>query len=375
MKKSYFFLIFIICLIVQAFTGYSSPVRVAASAYPILVEADDQKTASELIFFSDSFLSYLRDKWDIVPIDLPALKIIASHKTGLSAQTDPMTSSRTFAIDPESDDCLRNLSVYLCNQFIRNIFHKRLNYNSELIIPRVIPEGIVGAYFQIKIDSQFAPIHRMLADGNTIPLEVMLKVDRRLSSSTMEQLFVLQATYFMEYLITTNNGRNLFKQFLLQAQSDSQMALLYVARSHGKKNTTELAIDFYESTILNRPAYNVVSPYKYFSAKSLQMLLEEILVFRYSYTMSNGVEKQVTVKAGDVKVGDTPYITAQQIEQSVFQLRLLKSCTAEHNHRIITAYIKALEYLKDNDFNNFLDQYYLASYNIATTQKETTLTP
>ncbi len=357
-----------------AIHAYGNPVRVVAPAYPILVQANDQKTASELVFFCDTFISYMRNKWNITPVKLPTLTITASDQPDHNAETTSLTSDRSISINPTSDDSLRLLSLFLCNHILRSICDKQSGYKAEPIIPRVIPEGIVGAFLKIKINPNFTTIHHMLADGHAIPLEVMMNVERTLSP-TMEQLFILQSTYFMEYLVNTNNGSKLLRQFLLQTQTNKQLALLYVARAHSKKNTSELAVDFYEKTILRRPVYNVVSPYKHFSDKSLSLLLDEILVFRYSYTLDDGRERSVTIKAGDMKVGDTYYITQKQIEEQIFQLRILKSCTDKKNHDKIKSYITALEYLKESDYNKYLDYYHIAKYMNDISQKDTPSTP
>lgn len=345
-------------------------VLVAASAHPITVQAPDSTTASEILFFCDSFISHMKDRWNMVPLNLTPLRIVvtAQPKQQRDVITDFTASGLIVSVDWH--EYKKRIGSFLCAHILRNTCTTRMNFKGEPALPRFMIAGIVGTFLQEKLDPSYAQIHHLLAQGHMIPLGLFITVDRPLSE-TLEQIFTLQSIYMLEYLAVTNYGSGLLNKFLLEYQTSADLALLVAARFHKKKNTAEFAADFFASMINRKPIFNVVTADTRFSTDSLHILLDEILLFRYN----NNDGRLVTVKASRLAVADLVYIDSKQIDELIFQLRMLGSCGSNTQQRIIDTYITAFKKLKQGDFTSYYDNFYRAQYIESLLRKGSALTP
>ena len=330
---------------------------VSAPAYPLTVTAEKQKTASEIIFFCNSYVNYLKNVWGVSAKHVTPLNIIIEIPFKKNCNPEIIQAHGYTKFYPDINDKFfkQILCAFIAGHFIKSdlSFDKK----THPIVPKCITVGISGTFLKEKIDPAFSKTHKTLIEGHLIPFNEFLG-DSSYNYNTNDRLFTLQSIYFANFLISQNFGKIFFIKFLQQYSFSPEQGIAFLLNSFQVKSIPEFENLFLKQMARKLKVYNIVSTQKKYSTESILFLLDEILVFQYKDNESS----YISIKASNLKVKDMPFITRDQIYQKIIQFNVLTGSSPEQFHPVIKEYINSLNYLMDGSFSEYFDSFHKATF-------------
>ena len=356
-KNFIFFFLLIVLLLNPVTVKADKNFRVSAPSYPLTVIAQEQKTASEIIFFCETYFRYLKQVWGIAPKQIKPLNIII--QTPFEKDNSPaIMNAQTYTnFYPDINDPF--FKQILCAFIADYLIKANLTLDSNIpdTVPQCISAGISSSFLKDKIDPEFLKTRNTLIEGNIIPLRLFLN-DCSSNYRFNDAVFTLQSIYFVNFLISQNFGNLFFIKFLQQYTSSKKQGISFLLKSFHVQTSDEFEKLLLDRMVRKLKIYNIASEQKKYSREAMLLVLDDTLIFQYQDNDSG----YISTKAENLKIADMPFINHHQIYQKIIQLNVLTGSSPEKFHPVLKEYIKALNYLMKGAFNEYCNSLYKANF-------------